>query len=72
MMREKWVITAADGIPPLIEILETRSPKAKEDSVIIHGNLYNHSEDIRQCVESAAVVPALLWLLKMEVIMARS
>uniref|UniRef100_A0A0E0CZI6 Uncharacterized protein n=1 Tax=Oryza meridionalis TaxID=40149 RepID=A0A0E0CZI6_9ORYZ len=38
--------------------------KAKEDSATILGNLCNHSEDIRACVESADAVPALLWLLK--------
>uniref|UniRef100_F6I4Q6 Uncharacterized protein n=1 Tax=Vitis vinifera TaxID=29760 RepID=F6I4Q6_VITVI len=42
----------------------TGSAKAKEDSATILGNLCNHSEDIRACVESANVVPALLWLLK--------
>lgn len=40
--------------------------KAKEDSATILGNLCNHSEDIRACVESADAVPALLWLLKNE------
>ncbi|VFQ96027.1 unnamed protein product [Cuscuta campestris] len=60
----KWAITAAGGIPPLVQILETGSSKAKEDSVTILGNLCNHSEDIRECVESADAVPALLWLLK--------
>uniref|UniRef100_A0A0D3FHL0 Armadillo repeat-containing domain-containing protein n=2 Tax=Oryza TaxID=4527 RepID=A0A0D3FHL0_9ORYZ len=40
--------------------------KAKEDSATILGNLCNHSEDIRPCVESADAVPALLWLLKNE------
>uniref|UniRef100_M8C6H0 U-box domain-containing protein 12 n=1 Tax=Aegilops tauschii TaxID=37682 RepID=M8C6H0_AEGTA len=60
----KWAITAAGGIPPLVQILETGSPKAKEDSATIIGNLCNHSEDIRACVESADAVPALLWLLK--------
>ncbi|VAI72168.1 unnamed protein product [Triticum turgidum subsp. durum] len=43
---------------------QTGSPKAKEDSATIIGNLCNHSEDIRACVESADAVPALLWLLK--------
>ncbi|AQL01006.1 binding [Zea mays] len=37
---------------------------AAEDSATILGNLCNHSEDIRACVESADAVPALLWLLK--------
>lgn len=60
----KWAITAAGGIPPLVQILETGSAKAKEDSATILGNLCNHSEDIRACVESADAVPALLWLLK--------
>ncbi|KAL3829917.1 hypothetical protein ACJIZ3_018719 [Penstemon smallii] len=60
----KWAITAAGGIPPLVQILETGSAKAKEDSATIIGNLCNHSEDIRACVESADAVPALLWLLK--------
>ncbi|KAF6175720.1 hypothetical protein GIB67_022722, partial [Kingdonia uniflora] len=60
----KWAITAAGGIPPLVQILETGSSKAKEDSAIILGNLCSHSEDIRACVESANAVPALLWLLK--------
>ena len=60
----KWAITAGGGIPPLVQILETGSAKAKEDSATILGNLCNHSEDIRACVESANVVPALLWLLK--------
>ncbi|KAJ6353632.1 hypothetical protein OIU76_002621 [Salix suchowensis] len=60
----KWAITAAGGIPPLVQILETGSAKAKEDSATILRNLCNHSEDIRACVESADAVPALLWLLK--------
>ncbi|XP_020575836.1 protein CELLULOSE SYNTHASE INTERACTIVE 1 [Phalaenopsis equestris] len=60
----KWAITAAGGIPPLVQILETGSSKAKEDSAMILGNLCNHSEDIRACVQSADAVPALLWLLK--------
>jgi hypothetical protein len=42
----KWVITIAGAIPPLIQILETGFPKAKEDFAIIHGNLFNHREDI--------------------------
>jgi hypothetical protein len=51
----KWAITAAVGIPPLVQILETGSPKAKEDSAIILGNLCSHSEDIRARVESAII-----------------
>ncbi|KAJ0571214.1 putative xyloglucan 6-xylosyltransferase [Helianthus annuus] len=47
-----------------VQILETGSAKAKEDSATILGNLCNHNEDIRECVESADSVPALLWLLK--------
>jgi hypothetical protein len=58
----KWAITVAGGIPPLVQILEIGSSKAKEDSAIVIGNLCNHSEDIRACVESADVVPALIWL----------
>ena len=60
----KWAITAAGGIPPLVQILEIGSSKATEDSATIIGNLCNHSEDIRACVESADVVPVLIWLLK--------
>ncbi|KAL0733596.1 hypothetical protein Bca4012_009806 [Brassica carinata] len=52
------------GIPPLVQILETGSAKAREDSATILRNLCNHSGDIRACVESADAVPALLWLLK--------
>ena len=51
-----------NGIPPLVQILEIGSSKAKEDFAIVIGNLCNHSEDIRACVESAYVVPALIWL----------
>eukprot|EP01018_Ginkgo_biloba_P008213 Gb_25643 [translate_table: standard] len=36
----KWEITAAGGIPPLVHILETRSSKAKEDSITVLGNLW--------------------------------
>ncbi|KAJ0599267.1 putative armadillo-like helical, protein CELLULOSE SYNTHASE INTERACTIVE/3 [Helianthus annuus] len=57
-------LLAPGGIPPLVQILETGSAKAREDSATILGNLCNHSEDIRNCVESADAVPALLWLLK--------
>ncbi|KAJ7554976.1 hypothetical protein O6H91_05G018000 [Diphasiastrum complanatum] len=60
----KWAITAAGGIPPLVQLLETGSARAKEDSASVLGNLCNHSEDIRACVETAEAVPALLWLLK--------
>ncbi|KAL0924304.1 hypothetical protein M5K25_005120 [Dendrobium thyrsiflorum] len=52
------------GTSPLVQILETGSSKAKEDSAKILGNLYNRNKDIRACVQSANVVPALLWLLK--------
>jgi hypothetical protein len=55
-------ITVAGGIPPLVQILEIGSWKAKEDSVIVIGNLCNHSEDIHACVESVDVVPVLIWL----------
>lgn len=57
-------MTAADGIPPLVLILEIGSVKAKEDSALIQRNLCNHREDICASVESADTVPALLWLLK--------
>ena len=60
----KWAITATGGIPPLVQILEIGSSKTKEDSATVIGNLCNHSEDIRACVESADVVPMLIWLLK--------
>lgn len=60
----KWAITAAAGIPPLVQILESGSAKAKEDSATILRNLCDHSEDIRVCVESVDAIPALLWLLK--------
>ncbi|XP_024541091.1 protein CELLULOSE SYNTHASE INTERACTIVE 1 [Selaginella moellendorffii] len=59
-----WAITASGGIPPLVQLLETGSPKAKEDSAIVLGNLCSHSEDIRACVETAEAEAALLWLLK--------
>ena len=57
--KSKWAITAAGGIPPLVQLLETGSAKAKEDSAVILGNLCSHSEDIRACVETAEAVPAL-------------
>jgi hypothetical protein len=60
----KWAITAAGGIPPLVQLLETGSWKAKEDAALLLGNLCSHSEEIRACVESADAVPALLWLLR--------
>ncbi|KAG8091117.1 hypothetical protein GUJ93_ZPchr0011g27070 [Zizania palustris] len=59
----KWAITAAGGIPPLVQLLETGSPKAKEDAAHILWNLCCHSDDISACVESAGAVLALLWLL---------
>ncbi|KAJ6681630.1 PROTEIN CELLULOSE SYNTHASE INTERACTIVE 1 [Salix koriyanagi] len=60
----KWAITAAGGIPPLVQLLEAGSQKAREDAAHILWNLCCHSEDIRACVESAGAVPAFLWLLK--------
>jgi hypothetical protein len=41
----KWAITAAGGIPPLVQLLETGSWKAKEDVPLLLGNLCSHSEE---------------------------
>ncbi|XP_019098544.1 PREDICTED: U-box domain-containing protein 13-like, partial [Camelina sativa] len=60
----KWAVTAAGGIPPLVQLLETGSQKAKEDAACILWNLCCHSEEIRDCVERAGGIPAFLWLLK--------
>ena len=40
----KWAITAAGGIPPLVQLLETGSWKAKEDAALLLRNLCSHSE----------------------------
>jgi hypothetical protein len=47
------ITDAGGGIPPLVRMLETGSPKAIEDSAITIGKLCIDSEDIRACVESA-------------------
>ncbi|KAF6170569.1 hypothetical protein GIB67_031977 [Kingdonia uniflora] len=60
----KWAITAAGGIPPLVQLLEMGSQKAREDAAHVLWNLCCHSADIRVCVESAGAVPAFLWLLR--------
>jgi hypothetical protein len=60
----KWAITAAGGIPPLVQLLETGSQKAKEDAAHIMWNMCSDSDDIRACIESAGAVMALIWLLK--------
>ncbi|CAD6254454.1 unnamed protein product [Miscanthus lutarioriparius] len=60
----KWAITAAGGIPPLVQLLETGSQKAKEDAAYIMWNMCSDSDDIRACIESAGAVLALIWLLK--------
>jgi HEAT repeat protein len=59
-----WKLTAVGGIPPLVQLLETGSVKAKEAAAFVLRNLYCHSEDIRACVQSTEVVPALLHLLE--------
>ena len=59
-----WKLTVVDGIPPLVQLLETSSVKAKEAVAFVLRNLYYHSEDIRACVQSTEVVPALLHLLE--------
>ncbi|KAE8727858.1 8-oxoguanine-DNA glycosylase family protein [Hibiscus syriacus] len=48
----QWAITVAGGIPPLVQLLELSSRKAREDAAHILWNLCSHSEDIRACVES--------------------
>jgi hypothetical protein len=60
----KWEITAAGGIPPLVQILEIGSSKVKKHSKNVIVNLCNHSEDIHSCFESADDVPAFIGLLK--------
>ena len=60
----KWAITAAGGIPPLVQLLEIGSQKAREDATHVLWNLCCHSEDIRACVESAGAITTFLWLLK--------
>ena len=59
-----WKLTAVGGIPPLVQLLETCSVKAKEAAAFVLRNLCCHSEDIRACVQSTEVVPALLHLLE--------
>ncbi|CAN1768313.1 Protein CELLULOSE SYNTHASE INTERACTIVE 3 [Linum perenne] len=60
----KWAITAAGGIPPLVQLLEMGSQKARDDATLILWNLCCHSEDIHACVESAGAVSAFIWFLK--------
>ncbi|CAI0600327.1 unnamed protein product [Linum tenue] len=59
----KWAITAAGGIPPLVQLLDVGSKKAKEDAALVLWNLCCHSEDIHACIESAGAIPAFIWLL---------
>jgi HEAT repeat protein len=59
-----WKLTVVGGIPPLVQLLETGSVKAKEAAAFVLRNLYCHSEDIRACVQSTEAVPALLHLLE--------
>jgi hypothetical protein len=56
----KWAITAAGGIPPPVQLLETGSQKAKEDAAYIMWNMCCDTDDIRACIESAGVVMALI------------
>ena len=63
-----WKLTAVGGIPPLVQLLETGSVKAKEVVAFVLRNLCCHSEDIRACVQSTEDVPTLLHLLENTVI----
>lgn len=60
----KWAITAAGGIPLLMQLLLTGSAKVKEDAALLLQNFCCHSTDIYACVQSVEVVPAPLHLLK--------
>ncbi|CAA0829678.1 Unknown protein [Striga hermonthica] len=60
----KWAITAAGVIPPLVCLIQVGSHKARLDATHILWKLGCHGEDIRACVESAGAIPAFLWLLK--------
>ena len=59
-----WKLTPVGIIPPLVQLLETGSVKAKEAATLVLRNLCCHSEDIRACVQSTEAVPALLHLLE--------
>ena len=60
----KWAITTVGGIPPLVQLLEIGSQKARKDATHVLWNLCCHNEDIRACVESAGAITTFLWLLK--------
>lgn len=64
----KCAITASGGIPPLVQLMEIGSLKAKEDPVQVLLSLCCHSNNIRACVWSctSCLVAIEVWHKKAE------